>query len=196
MKDISTEEILDGIVNNNSFIIHRVYKKFFVNVSRYIQNNGGRIEDARDVFQDGIMVIYDQRKQQNLEINTSFNTYIFSVCKFIWLNKLRDKRKMTTEEYNSTIDEMNSNGLRKYMVQIEELSVKEERARIYQRNFEKLSNECRKLLKMVANGLNIKEIQIRFGYKSEKFTYKKRSICKDRLIKLIEQDNKFRDHES
>ena len=196
MRNISVEQILDGIVNNNSFIIHKVYKKFFVVVRKYIQSQGGREADAKDVFQDGIMVIYEQRKNKNLVINHDFGTYLFSVCKHIWLNRLRAEKKMVLKEYDSLIYELEKQGWNEIIKNTEETSYKEYRARIYQENFEKMSEECRKLLKMTAEGLSVKEITLRFGYKSEGFTYKKRSICKARLMKLINQDSKLRKYEN
>lgn len=196
MRDISVEQILDGIVNNNSFIIQKVYQEFFVVVRKYIQSQGGREADAKDVFQDGIMVIYDQRKNNKLVINNNFETYLFSVCKHIWLNRLRVEKKMVLKEYDSLLYELEKQGWNEIIKDAEEAGYKELRARIYQENFEKMSEECRKLLKMTAEGLSIKEITLRFGYKSEGFTYKKRSICKSRLIKLINQDNKLKKYEN
>ncbi|NOY49961.1 MAG: sigma-70 family RNA polymerase sigma factor [Chlorobi bacterium] len=196
MKDISVEQILNGIVNNNSFIIQKVYKKFFVIVRKYIQNHGGREADAKDVFQDGIMVIYEQHKNQQLKLKNEFGTYLFAICRNIWLNQKRAESKMVLKEYSSLTSELEKKGWNDLIKRSEEISFKESRARIYQSNFEKLSEECRKLLKLTADGLSVQEITLRFGYKSEGFTYKKRSICKGRLVKLINKDENLRKHEN
>jgi len=196
VKDISVEQILNGIVNNNSFIIQKVYKKFFVIVRKYIQNHGGREADAKDVFQDGIMVIYEQHKNQQLKLKNEFGTYLFAICRNIWLNQKRAESKMVLKEYSSLTSELEKKGWNDLIKRSEEISFKESRARIYQSNFEKLSEECRKLLKLTADGLSVQEITLRFGYKSEGFTYKKRSICKGRLVKLINKDENLRKHEN
>ncbi len=196
MKDISVEQILNGIVNNNSFIIQKVYKKFFVIVRKYIQSHGGREADAKDVFQDGIMVIYEQHKNQQLKLKNEFGTYLFAICRNIWLNQKRAESKMVLKEYSSLTSELEKKGWNDLIKKSEEISFKESRARIYQSNFEKLSEECRKLLKLTADGLSVQEITLRFGYKSEGFTYKKRSICKGRLVKLINKDENLRKHEN
>ncbi len=196
MKDISVEQILNGIVNNNSFIIQKVYKKFFVIVRKYIQSHGGREADAKDVFQDGIMVIYEQHKNQQRKLKNEFGTYLFAICRNIWLNQKRAESKMVLKEYSSLTSELEKKGWNDLIKKSEEISFKESRARIYQSNFEKLSEECRKLLKLTADGLSVQEITLRFGYKSEGFTYKKRSICKGRLVKLINKDENLRKHEN
>jgi RNA polymerase sigma factor (sigma-70 family) len=196
VKDISVEQILNGIVNNNSFIIQKVYKKFFVIVRKYIQSHGGREADAKDVFQDGIMVIYEQHKNKQLNLKSEFGTYLFAVCRNIWLNQKRTESKMVLKEYSSLIIELEKKGWNEIIKKSEEISYKESRARIYQANFEKMSEECRKLLKLTAEGLSVQEITLRFGYKSEGFTYKKRSICKKRLVKLINKDKNLKKHEN
>ena len=195
MKEITTEQILEGIVNNNNFIIIYVYKKFFKIVSKFILDHGGKEDDARDIFQDGLMVIYEQRKNSNLRLDFEFSTYFYAICKNKWLRKQRDSEKMVLIDMEKITNDMEVIGLYKYFIETEELFLKEERLKVYQHNFEKMSEECRKLLRMVANGLNIKEIQIRFDYKSEGFTYKKRSICKTKLIYLIKQDKNYNTHE-
>ena len=192
MKDISTEQILDGIVDNNNFIIQYVYEKFFVMVRNYILNHGGNEEDTRDVFQDGIMIIYEQRKNKGLEIKGGFGTYLYAVCRNRWLNLSRNSKKLIYNEMEALNHEMEKEGMGNHFLEIEELGFKEARSRIYQKYFEQMSDECRKMLKMMAEGLKLKEIQQSFNYKSEGFTYKKRSICRSRLSKLIKQDKNYK----
>lgn len=196
MKDLSSEHILEGIENNNSFVIQYVYRKFFKIVSEYILKHGGCNEDVRDIFQDGIMVIYEQRKNNNLKIENAFGTYIYAVCKHKWLKNLRESGKMVWSEIEDLNYEIEKNGYGKHFLDIDELIYKETRARVYQSNFDKMSEECKKMLRMVAKGLSIKEIQLRFNYKSDIFTYKKRSICKNRITELIKQDKKYHSHEN
>lgn len=195
MKDISTEQILDGIISNNSFIIQYVYKKFFAIVRNYILNHGGREEDARDIFQDGIMAIYEQRKNKDLKIESGFGTYIYAVCRNKWLNLRRNSGKLVYNEMEDLSNEMEKKGLGNHFREVEELNFKEGRARVYQKHFDSLSEECRKLLRMMAEGLSVKEIQLRFNYKSQGFAYKKRSICRSRLMKLIKQDKNYNKYE-
>ena len=177
MKDISTEQILDGIVDNNSFVIQYVYEKFFAMVRNYVHNHGGNEEDTRDVFQDGIMIIYEQRKNKGLNIKGGFSTYLFAVCRNRWLNLSRNSAKLVYNEMETLNYEMEKAGMGNHFLEIEELGFKEARSRIYQKYFDKMSEECRKMLKMMAEGLSLKEIQFRFNYKSEGFTYKKEAFA-------------------
>jgi len=196
VKDISTEQILDGIINNNSFIIQYVYKKFFAMVRNYILNHGGNEEDTRDIFQDGIMIIYDQRKNKGLDIKNGFSTYLFAICRNRWLNHNRNSKKLVYTETESLSYELDKTEMGDHFLEIEELGFIEARSRIYQKYFDKMSEECKKMLRMMAEGLSLKEIQLSFNYKSEGFAYKKRSICRSRLSKLVKQDKNFKENDN
>lgn len=195
MKDISTEKILDGIVENNYFVIQYVYEKFFAIVRDYILKHGGNEEDSRDIFQDGIMVIYEQRKNRGLKLTSDFSTYLYAVCRNVWLKQMRDNQKIVYNEMETLSLEIEKKDLKNHFREIDEISIKESRMRLYQKYFNKMSEECKKLLKMMAEGLSVKQIQFNFNYKSEGFAYKKRSICRSRLIKMIKQDKNYKKNE-
>ena len=72
------------------------------------------------------------------------------------------------------------------MLELDEIIENENRTKLYHISFLKLSKECQYLLKLMAKGFSVKELAEALKYKSTGFTYKKRRICKQRLIKLIE----------
>jgi RNA polymerase sigma factor (sigma-70 family) len=160
-------------------------------VRNYILKHGGSEEDSRDIFQDGIMVVYEQRKNRGLVLTSDFGTYLYAICRNIWLKQIRDKQKIVYNEMEALRHEIEKKDLKNHFSEIDEISLKESRMRVYQKYFKKMSEECKKLLKMMAEGLSVKQIQFNFNYKSEGFAYKKRSICRSRLIKMIKQDKNY-----
>ena len=93
MKELTTDKILKGIFENDTKVVEYVYDKYFNAIKSYVIGNGGTKEDAWDIFQDGIIIIYEQIKNKDLEIKSSFMTYFFTICKYQWLKILRDKNK-------------------------------------------------------------------------------------------------------
>ncbi len=187
MRDITSEEILKGIVENDHRVMEYIYQKYFRSIKGFIVGNGGSDDDAWDVFQDGIVVVYEQVKNNQLALKNKFHTYFFTVCKYIWLKALRERDKKYYEQIENS-REIEQISLHDYKVEIDELIEKEKRIKLYNANFLKLSKECQKLLKLMAEGYSIQEIADSFAYKSVGFAYKKRRICKERLIKLIKQE--------
>ena len=186
MKEIASEKILKGIIENDHRVMQYIYEKYFDSIRGFVLRNGGTKDDAWDVFQDGIIVIYEQIKTKELTIKNTFHTYLFTVCKFTWLKVLRDRGKKYHEQIESS-KEIELINLHEYKLEVDEVIEKEKRVKLYNANFLKLSKECQKLLKLVSLGKTVQEIAESFNYKSVGFAYKKRRICKERLIKLIKQ---------
>lgn len=190
MKELTTDKILKGIFENDRTVIEYVYDKYFNAIKSYVIRYEGTKEDAWDIFQDGIVIIYEQIKNKDLEIKSSFMTYFFTICKYQWLKILREKNKKYYEsiENNKEVEQLN---LKENAAELDETIEKENRIKIYTRNFQKLSTSCQEILKLVARGLTVNELTEELGYKSTGFTYKKRRVCKERLIKLIKEESKY-----
>jgi len=184
LKEIASDKILKGIFENDRSIIQYVYDKYFDIIKNYVVQYGGNKEDAWDIFQDGIVIIYEQIKNDDLVIKSSFITYFFAVCKYQWLKIVRQNRNKYFEviEDSKEAEKLNH---QEHRIKIDEVIENEKRIKLYHNNFLKLSKECQDLLKLVAKGFSIKELAEALNYKSTGFTYKKRRVCKERLIKLI-----------
>lgn len=184
---ITSERILKGIIDNDHEVMQYVYDKYFESIKGFVIRHGGTKDDAWDVFQDGIIVVYEQVKSKKLTIQNTFHTYFFTICKYTWLKVLRDRDKKYFEQIE-TSRELEQINLHDYKLEVEEIIEKEKRVKLYNSNFLKLSKECQKLLALMSQGCSVQEIAESFNYKSVGFAYKKRRICKERLIKLIKLD--------
>ncbi|RLD43936.1 MAG: hypothetical protein DRI89_03845 [Bacteroidetes bacterium] len=186
-REITSNKILKGIIENDHEVMEYIYEKYFESIKGFVVRHGGTRDDAWDIFQDGIIAIYEQLKNKELVLKNTFHTYFFTICKYTWLKVLRDKDKRYYEQIESS-KEIEQINLKDYKLEIDELIEKEKRIKLYSNNFSKLSKECQKLLKLLSLGHSTQEIADSFNYKSVGFAYKKRRICKERLVKLIDQD--------
>ena len=66
-------------------------------VLQMILNNNGNDADAKDVFQEGVIVLYNKVKTGEFELTSKLKTYIYSVCRRIWLKKLSRANNKITE---------------------------------------------------------------------------------------------------
>jgi len=84
---------IKGIGKGDDKIIRAFYQENFPKVAAFILNNKGVLADAKDVFQDAVMLIYQQH--QRIHIETSLNQYFYGICRNIWYQRLRKQQKMT-----------------------------------------------------------------------------------------------------
>jgi RNA polymerase sigma factor (sigma-70 family) len=175
------QKYIEGLAQNNSFIIQSIYEKFAPKVIGYVCKNSGDPDKAQDLIQEVLMVIYDQAKTKNLQLTCPFDAYFFLLCKRRWLNVLKKsslKEVTINEEIVSTYEPLHE--------PIIETETFETQQTLYEKMFQKLGNVCKELLtksfqldsmENVAKALNIS-----YGY-----ARKKKSICTGKLTKMIQE---------
>ena len=107
MSKITNAKYLIGIAENDEKILQRISQEFLPIVTHYIKKNSGDFEDAKDVFQEGILVVFRKVKDDQLVLSTSFPNYLLGVCRKIWLKKLekKAKRKVAFEDLKEYVYE-------------------------------------------------------------------------------------------
>ena len=66
----------------------QLYLYTFPVVAKYISKAGGDLEEAREVFQEALLVYYEKMVFLNFEPHTSQKAYILGMAKNIWLKKI------------------------------------------------------------------------------------------------------------
>jgi RNA polymerase sigma factor (sigma-70 family) len=179
----SDEAILEGLRLRSDYIINFIYKEFFPLIKFLVTENGGAGEDAEDIFQDGIIIIYSKISLNELKLTSSFKTYMYSVCRNLWLQKL-NKRKAIFDKLSDVEEYID---LPKDMLQ--EASIEEtELHRIIQIHFLSLADDCQKLLRLFIKNIPLREIASILGYKTEKYAKTRKYLCKEELKKRIASD--------
>ena len=191
MKHYSNDKIIHGILQNDNFILQYIYNEYYPGIDLYILKNNGVEEDSNDIFQEGIIIIYRKIKNNQSFLKCSFGTYLYSVCKLLWLKQLREKKTrllvkeklplyLKNKEYQDIIETIEQN----------------ERYSLYQKYFLKLGKNCQKTLQLFLDKIPLKNIAKLMGYKNEKYAKKKKYKCKETLINNIKQDIRFKELEN
>jgi len=187
MIDFSNMELLNGIFKSDAVVLQFIYKKFYSNINFFVKKNNGDEDDANDIFQEAIIIIYRKLKANDLVLDCTFDTYLYSICRLLWLKEL-EKRKFEKEnikdnhEYN---DDIYDDGLEKVI----DLN---ERYKLYQKHFANLGKDCQKILQMYFDKVPLQNIADVMGFKSEKYAKKRKYSCKEYLIKSIKQDLQYK----
>jgi len=181
------ESLLEGIRLHDSDTLEYIYKKFYPSVKAFVNNNSGNDDDARDVFQEAIVVIFRKVNDESFAITCSFKTYVYAIVKNLWLKEL-EKRKtsgvtLKTEGDFEVAEETPIDGSFG--------DPKSERYKLYQKHFLTLSEDCQKVLRLFFAKQSLKEISQIMGFGSEKYAKKRKFQCKEILIKRIKNDPEF-----
>ena len=58
-----------------------------------IINNNGSADDAKDIFQEAMIVLYEKARSGTFELNCQIKTYVYSVCRRLWLKRLQQANR-------------------------------------------------------------------------------------------------------
>jgi RNA polymerase sigma factor (sigma-70 family) len=94
MVELKTDDdILNALRNNRSAAFNHIYTNIYPVISAYIKRNSGTEEKAKDVFQEAMIIFYEKVMNMDFKLTASIQTFLFAVCKNLWLKDLRDNRK-------------------------------------------------------------------------------------------------------
>ncbi len=85
---------LAGLRNKDNQAYEILYKFYFPVVESFILKNSGNRDDARDIFQETILVLLNKVPTEDFELTSSLKTYLFSISSNLWLKRLRQARQM------------------------------------------------------------------------------------------------------
>src|SRR6266508_1402656 len=95
VKTDSTDEktLLKGLAQNDRKSVETIYKQYYNMVQSLIINNNGSSDDARDIFQETVIVLYEKARSGSFELNCQLKTYVYSVSRRLWLKRLQQQQK-------------------------------------------------------------------------------------------------------
>ena len=162
-------------------------------VNRMVLNHSGSKDDAYDLFQEVIILIYRKASENKLTLTSNFSTFLYSICSNLWLKELRKRR-----QHENFLNLNKSKDQQFYYTEFCQEYDEIHRYGIYQKHFEKLGKKCQKVLELFFNKIPLKEIMQKLECSSENYVKKLKYYCKEKLILSIQKDQeyqKYRYHE-
>lgn len=179
------QKYIEGLLENNSFIIQAIYDTFVPKVVNYIKQNSGDTDQAQDIIQETIVTIYNQAKNKSLKLTCPFDAYFFLLCKRKWLNELKknnNKEVTINEDVLSKGDDAHELALQTELFG--------EKQALFNDMFGKLGSACRDLLKATFKIKSMEEVATSLGV-TYAYARKKKSLCIGQLTKLVQESPKF-----
>lgn len=177
--DSKEKALLLGLAKNDRQAIEAIYRENYNMIQSLIISNNGSADDARDIFQEAMIVLYEKAKSGSFELNCQLKTYVYSVCRRLWLKRLQQLQKYSIE--SDTMVEI---------VPVEdEIELQEQRNAEFQ-TMEKalmsLGEPCRSLLEAYyLQKKNMTDIAGSFGYTNAENAKNQKYKCLMRLKKLF-----------
>lgn len=95
--EFNEQALLSGLAKNDAKAIETIYKNNFNMVQSFVLNNNGTYDDARDIFQEAMIVLYENAKSESFALTCQIKTYVYSICRRLWLKRLQYVNRYTAQ---------------------------------------------------------------------------------------------------
>jgi len=171
--------LLQGLAASDKKAVETIYRENYNMIQALIINNNGSSDDAKDIFQEAMIVLYEKVRSGTFELNCQIKTYVYSVSRRLWLKKLQQLNR-----YSAPVE-----GLELEVPVEEEIEEHEKRNAEFEmmdKAISSLGEPCKSLLEAYyLQKKNMQEIAADFGYTNADNAKNQKYKCLMRLKKLF-----------
>jgi RNA polymerase sigma factor (sigma-70 family) len=175
------EGLIRSLAEGDSKTIRHIYKTCYPVIEKMIFKMNGTTDEAYDVFQDTMTILYEKARQGDLRLTCRFSTYLTSVARHLWMRRLSNKKKLGLSVLHDDVDYEIAAG--QDAGRFQEFERNADRLELC---FEQIGEPCHSILK--AFYLENKSMQViadEFGYTSPDNAKTQKYKCLNRLRKLF-----------
>lgn len=146
--------------------IKAVYSSF-PSIRKMVITNSGTKEDAEDLFQEVLLVLIEKTKEENFELKSSLNTFLYAVARNLWLKALRKRGNKASLELDENLAGVEL-----------DLGIDEEKQTWAETALEQLGEKCRQLLLLFYyHRLSFESIAKKLDFKNDKVAKNQKYRC-------------------
>ena len=173
-------DLISAIKSDKSRTRAKALRYFYTNCYPQIRDlvvkNNGNETDAEDLFQDGLVIFYENVCTGRFKGESKSETYFYAICRNLWLQKLKKTRKSDDFDQQITL-----------MSEEDSLSVN---SSLLKHVFDELKVDCQKLLlAFYFEKKSIANIRADMKMNSEQVVKNKKKRCLQYLMNLIKKKN-------
>lgn len=163
--------VLERLSKGDEKALDYLYKKHYRMMTKIVLSNSGTEQEAMDIYQDALLVLWQKAVRGNLVLTSKISTYLYSICMNLWRKELDRKSKLSNEVKDGEIYQNHDS---------------EEKVRIVRECIEELGDTCRKILTYhYFDGMSMPDIVKKMKFANTDTAKTKKYKCKKRLDNLI-----------
>ena len=171
--------LLEGLAANDTTAIETIYRENYAVIQAFIVKNNGYPDDARDIFQEAMIILFEKAKSSSFVLSCQIKTYLYSVCRRLWLKRLQKQNR-----YNPSIET-----IQETVAVEDEIETHEKRNEdftLMENALSKIGEPCKSLLEaFYIQKKSMPEIAASFGYTNADNAKTQKYKCLVRLKKIF-----------
>lgn len=90
---MNEDKIVVHTAEDREKLLIGLYKSAFPAVARYVSKMGGTFDEAKDIFQDALVIWYEKAVAGSANIKINDKAYLLGIAKHLWLKKHQENNK-------------------------------------------------------------------------------------------------------
>jgi RNA polymerase sigma factor (sigma-70 family) len=181
-RKISDISIIEGLRKQDDKVLNWLYDNYLQTVRSYVLKNSGSKEDVSDVFQDTIIILYNQILNDKFMLSSDLKGYFFGIARNVWQSQLRKMRKTVEMEIDFAVEE-DAEGINDPLLE-----------RIISRAFQKLKPDQQLVLNLFSDGFSYEDIALKLDLKNESYARRKKYLSKEALLEIVKKDPEYQEY--
>ena len=173
------DDFIEGIRNNDESALKTLYKRHFQMIANMVTNNSGTYQDAKDIYQESFIILYHNLRKTDFKLESQLKTYIYAICKRLWLNELKYKSRQSVLNDETEVHGLPESGMEQM---VEE---HEDKFNTMHQSLEELGEPCSEIIKdFYLTKCSMEEIAQKMGYTNADNAKSQKYKCLQRLKKI------------
>jgi RNA polymerase sigma factor (sigma-70 family) len=97
MEEYTDKEIVDCLRNRQGYVVRYLSDRYLPMIRLMVTRLGGTSEDARDIFQEGLLIMLEKFDDKNFVLACKFKTLLYCICENLW--KMAVKKRQAASNY-------------------------------------------------------------------------------------------------
>ena len=177
---MTQDQIIQQIQSGKRERAFKELYNYFPKVDALVLKSGGSKNDASDIFQEALILLFRKLQKSDFVLTSSVETYLYSVCRFMCYDQNRANAKIS--DWNIELEESDED-------EIALLFQEEEKYKLAETALQTLEEKCLEILKMFYHhGVKMVEIAKKMKFSSAKIAKNQKYKClekaKQKFIEL------------
>ena len=152
-------------------IIENLYLDFFPSVAMFVRRRGGTIEDAKEVFQEALIALFERKMDASFKMSYNIEAYLMGIIKHLWY---QNQNQVKHEAI--------------HLIEIEEECEKKPVAEKLLLFLAHSGQKCMELLQsFYYEKLDLEQVSKRFGFSSDRSAATQKYKCLEKVRNEVKQ---------
>ncbi len=181
-------ELLKAIAAGDRHTTEQLYRQAYPVVAHWVCTHGGGEDDAADIFQEAMVVLFGKSQEAAFRLTCAPATYLYSVARNLWLRRLQQQSRFSAFDEGTENDPEPdaSSSDRAYEADVDGHLERERQFDRLEAALGQLGEPCASLLRaFYQEGKSMQDISAASGYSNADTAKTQKYKCLNRLKKLF-----------